>query len=55
MQPPYLTFDGEARNPVEPPIQHVEPAQGEDLQARGGTTTLGSSQALMSPLVDEAD
>jgi hypothetical protein len=55
MQPPYLTFDGEARDPLEPPIQQVEAARGEDLQAAGGTTTLGSSQALMLPLADEAN
>lgn len=55
MQPPYLTFDGEARDPLEPLVQHVEAARGEGLQAGGGTTTLGSSRALMSPLADEAN
>lgn len=55
MQPPYLTFDGEARDPVEPPIQQVKTSRGEDLQAGGGKTTLGSTQALMLPLADEAD
>ncbi|MBH1986501.1 MAG: hypothetical protein I8H76_04205 [Burkholderiales bacterium] len=54
-QPPYLTFDGEAMDPVEPPIQHVEAERGEDLQAEGGATTLGSSQTVMSRLASEAD
>ncbi|WP_168560628.1 hypothetical protein [Rhizobacter sp. SG703] len=31
MRTPYLTFDGEAKDPVEPPVQHVDPVQGEDL------------------------
>ncbi|ADX44119.1 hypothetical protein Acav_0193 [Paracidovorax avenae ATCC 19860] len=55
MQPPYLTFDGEARDPVEPSIQQVDAARGKDFQAAGGTTTLGSSQAVMLPLANEAD
>ena len=55
MKLPYLTFDGEVRDPVEPPIQHVDAARGEDFEAGGGTTTLGSSQAVMLPLANEAD
>lgn len=42
-QPPYLTFDGDAKDPVEPPIQHVRPLQVEDIDAGSGKTTLGSS------------
>lgn len=42
-QPPYLTFDGDAKDPVEPPIQHVKPLQVEDIDAGSGKTTLGSS------------
>jgi hypothetical protein len=55
MKLPYLTFDGEVRDPVEPPIQHVDAARGEDVQVGGGTTTLGSGQAVMLPLANEAD
>jgi tetratricopeptide (TPR) repeat protein len=43
MQPPYLTFDGEAKDPGEPPIQNVKPLQVEDIEAGSGKTTLGSS------------
>ena len=55
MQSPYLMFDGEARDPVEPPIQRADAARGEDFQAGGGTTTLGSSQAVMLPLANQGD
>lgn len=53
MKPPYLTFDGEAKDPVEPPVQRVEPFQGEDLTAGSGKTTVGSGQANLMPLGDE--
>lgn len=43
MRPPYLTFDGEAKDPADPPIEHVKLLQMEDAETESGTTTLGSS------------
>lgn len=40
---PYLTFDGDAKDPAERPIQHVKPLQAEDIDPENGKTTLGSS------------
>jgi len=55
MHTPYLTFDGEAKDPGESPMQHLEPVQGADLQPGSGKTTLGSSEASMLTLGDEVD
>lgn len=53
MQPPYLVFDGEAQDPVEPPVQDVVLLQGDDLQTGNGRTTEGSSPAYLISLRDE--
>lgn len=53
MQPPYLTFDGDAKEPQEPPVQRMEPAEVDDLQAEKGRTTVGSHPAYLTSLADE--
>lgn len=45
MQPPYLTFDGDAKDSMELPVQNVGPVQGKDFETGGSKSTLGSSQA----------
>ncbi|MBT9506828.1 hypothetical protein [Rhodoferax sp.] len=53
MQLPYLTFDREAKDLVEPPFQDVEPLQGDDLQTGNGSTTVGRSPTNLMPIGDE--
>lgn len=51
---PYITYDGEARDPVEPSAQRVELVREGDPQVGSGQTTLGSDQAYLITLGDEA-
>lgn len=53
MQPPYLTFDGNAKDPVEPTVLPSSPLSGDDASEGSGATTVGSSSAYVVSL-DEA-
>lgn len=50
MKPPYLTFDGEAKDPVDPTVLPSSSPSEDDASSGGGTTTVGSSSAYVVSL-----